>query len=147
MSDKILSSYKKRDDNIGAVKTYLYVPYSQKDICKENGGRFDPDYEYSEDEICSMTPRSNKGRWFYNKKSNGKHFHSINYTKLDKFFLRPQRMVPYNVPYADREEAKKYGLKFTNQYVCSDGYKAKTWYLYEHDIIDPSLPFEKSTVI
>lgn len=122
------------------IKTYLYVPYSQKDVAKMYGARYDPAYEWG-DEECPMRPKSGKGRWYYPKKE-GCHYRNINYTELDKMFLVEQCMIPYNVKYSERHIAKEHGLSWYSNYRFPSGRKGGIWFIYEKD--SPAyLPFEK----
>ncbi len=53
-------------------KVYLSVPYEKKNIAKKYGAWWDPQEK----------------RWYAPKKSNGKHFRTVNYDKLYKLFLK-----------------------------------------------------------
>ncbi len=108
-------------------KIYLYVPYSQKDKAKEYGAQFDPD--------CRL--------WFAPIKSNGKHYHHVNYDKLKKIFEKKQKKVPYSVPYEKRSRAKELGLHWDPEmeYVDDGFIRQGQWCSYEFD--DEILEFEK----
>ncbi len=115
-------------DKFNNIRTYLQVPYRQRSIAKNCGAFWDPDYECKDkngEQLKKYDGSLITGAWYYSKRCNGKHFKTVNYTRLDKLFRKEQKKIYYIVDYEDREDAKSCGMRWDAE--------EKAWYLHEND--------------